>query len=729
MSILFWLRGRFGVRSCSSRQRARRRGVAPRLEVLEDRTLPSATIWYVNGAAKGSHNGQSWANAFTSLQSALKEAQSGDQIWVAKGTYKPTSGTDRTISFVLDAGVAVYGGFAGRETLLSQRNWVHNVTTLSGYLGTPGDNLVNTRHVTGSSVSTSPIKPVGQGQRLNSYHVVTSSGLGASAILDGFTITGGNADGTTLATQVGGGMYNESSSPTLANLRFSGNSAQATGHVVGSTFIPGAGGGGGGMYNDHSSPTLINVSFSKNFALNDGGGMYNLSSSPTLTNVTFSGNGADFGGGMNDVFSSPTLTNVTFSGNGGVGGGMANLFSSPTLTNVTFSGNRASANGGGGGMYNNSSSPALTNVTFSGNLASGNGGGMYNATSAPTLTNVTLSGNSAMLGGGMYNDTSSPTLTDVTLSGNSAGTDGGGIFNLVQVNGGSGSLLTLEDTIVAGNSALTSPDIVGAFTDLGHNLLGTALRGVAQGSGDVFSNTPLLAPLGNYGGPTQTRALLPGSPAIGAGVAIPGITTDQRGASLPTSNPDIGAFESHGFTLTLVSGSNQTTARNTAFAAPLVVHVTSNDPLEPVAGGVVTFTVPASGASARLRKVTAVIGKHGTASTKAAANAVFGSYAVTASSKGASGNVLFELSNGTVTQQVHALIAYIQSLITKNKLNQSTGTSLAAYLKQIKGTTGISLIQTFISTVQNDVGQGTVSQAIGNILIGDANAILARLTS
>jgi hypothetical protein len=792
MSILSWVRRFSSMHSRASSRRARRKGVAPRLEALEDRTLPSATIWYVNGAATGSNSGQSWANAFTDLQSALKEAQSGDQIWVAKGTYKPTSGSDRTISFVLDAGVAVYGGFAGTETQLSQRDWVHDVSTLSGYIGTIGTSSANSEHVISNSVSraitgrppviTSGSAPPSLTNSDNSYHVVTSSGLDASAILDGFTVTGGNANGPTLAMQAGGGMYNDSSSPTLANLIFSGNS-------VGHFDLSAASlrdGRGGGIYNENSSPTLTNITFSNNFAFLYGGGIDNNSSSPTLTNVTFSGNSASVGGGIRNDFSSPTLTNVSFSGNGATyGGGMANLSSTPTLTSVTFSGNSADADGAGGGMYNNSSSPMLTNVTFRGNIASSNsGGGMYNDASSPALTNVTFSGNIAEIGngggmyneknstarltnvtfsgnsaddgGGMYNDSSSPMLTNVTFSGNGAayngfigaGTgDGGGMYNEsssptltnvtfsgngARVGGGmynDRSSPTLINTIVAGNSAASSPDIVGAFTDLGHNLLGTALRGVAQGSGDVFSNTPLLAPLGNYGGPTQTRALLPGSPAIGAGVAIPGITTDQRGSSLPTSNPDIGAFESHGFTLTLVSGSNQTASRNTAFAAPLVVRVTSNDSLEPVAGGVVTFTLPASGASARLRTVTAVIGSHGTASARATANGVFGSYAVTASSRGASGTVSFELSNGTVAQQVHALIVYIQSLITRKHLRQSTGTSLTAYLKQIKGTTGISLIQTFISTVQTDVAQGTVSQAIGNILIGDANAILARLTS
>ena len=92
-----------------------------RLEALEERSLPSAT-WYVNASATGSNNGTSWANAYTDLQSALvNKAQSGDQVWVEQGTYKPTSGTDRTASFNIPDGVAVYGGFAGTETQLTQR--------------------------------------------------------------------------------------------------------------------------------------------------------------------------------------------------------------------------------------------------------------------------------------------------------------------------------------------------------------------------------------------------------------------------------------------------------------------------------------------------------------------------------------------------------------------------------------------------------------------------------
>ena len=139
---------------------------------------------------------------------------------------------------------------------------------------------------------------------------------------------------------------------------------------------------------------------------------------------------------------------------------------------------------------------------------------------------------------------------------------------------------------------------------------------------------PLLAPLGNYGGPTQTMALLPGSPAIDAGASGPNIpATDQRGLGR-VGAVDIGAFESQGFTLTVVPGSTpQTSEIGTAFANPLAVIVTADNPIEPVNGGVVAFVAhpAANGASAIFLDPSAVIAG-GQAAITAAPNNVLGSY-------------------------------------------------------------------------------------------------------
>jgi hypothetical protein len=153
---------------------------------------------------------------------------------------------------------------------------------------------------------------------------------------------------------------------------------------------------GGGMYNiTSSSPTLTNCIFTGNSALYYGGGMYNItSSSPTLTGCTFENNTADSGSGMwNELNSSPTLTNCTFTGNTATlyGGGMYNITSSsPILTNCLFTNNTAVIHGGG--MFNNNSSPTLTTCIFTGNTAQ-NGGGMRNSQSNPMLSDTTVCGN------------------------------------------------------------------------------------------------------------------------------------------------------------------------------------------------------------------------------------------------------------------------------------------------------------------------------------------------
>jgi predicted outer membrane repeat protein len=298
--------------------------------------VQAATIIRVTpGGSTSFPCGDSWANA-CKLQTALTSTSAGDEIWVAAGTYKP--GTYRGDTFQLVSGVALYGGFAGTETSRGQRNWEVNLTVLSGDIGAEGDSSDN------------------------SYSVVIGIGVDATAILDGFTVTGGNADT----------------------------------------------GSGGGMFNSYSSPSLTNLIFSDNSAASYGGGMDNYESSPVLTDVTFIGNSAGEAGGAMSTwfFGSPTLTNVAFVGNSAkYGGGMYNYYyNSPTLTNVTFSGNMASADGGG--MWNyNLSEPTLTNVTFSANSAGSSGGGMFNEYNHLTITNAVVWGNTAGISGPqIYND-------------------------------------------------------------------------------------------------------------------------------------------------------------------------------------------------------------------------------------------------------------------------------------------------------------------------------------
>ncbi len=290
-------------------------------------------------ATTGANDGTAWSDAYTELQSALTIAQSGDTIWVADGTYLPDYDVDtqlhtgdRMATFQLPASVAVYGGFDGTETSLDQRNWQANETILSGDLAGNDDDFTNNDE--------------------NSYHVVvTSPEAGTTTILDGFTLTGGNANDSVEFD--GGGLYSEDGSPTLVNLTFINNTATND---------------GGGMFNWKGSPTLTNITFENNVATADGGGLRSRVGNPILTNITFTNNEAKFGGGM-------------FGSNG-----------DPTLTNVVFNGNTASQSGGG--LRNNTSNPTLTHITFYNNTASARGGGMHNWDSNPVLVNTILWGNS-----------------------------------------------------------------------------------------------------------------------------------------------------------------------------------------------------------------------------------------------------------------------------------------------------------------------------------------------
>ena len=269
------------------------------------------------------------------------------------------------------------------------------------------------------------------------------------------------------------------------------------------------------------------------------------------------------------------------------------------------------------------------------------GGGLLNDGTA-TLTDCTIEGNSAHDGGGLLNGNGTATLTDCTVTGNSAAM-GAGLYNMIGDT-------TLTDTIVAGQTGGADIRVGSGSVSGNNNLIGDG-SGISGGTGNLLGTTstpinPLLAPLGDYGGPTPTMALLPGSPAIGAGISGTGIpTTDQRGYARGSSRRHR-RFPDQGFTLTPVAGSTpQSAFAGTTFANPLAVTVTANNASQftnPVDGGVITYTANAvNGAAATLSAPRAVIqavtvnGQTSEqASVTATANTVVGSYTVTALATG-----------------------------------------------------------------------------------------------
>ena len=397
-------------------------------------------IVYVNASATGAGDGSSCDDAFTTVGPALAAAQSGNQVWVAKGTYVGR--------ITLKEGVALYGGFAGTEDPasfdLADRDLEANQTILdgdeAGSVVTAPEGATETTLIDGFIITSGKASD-GGGIRCSS----------SSPTISNCTITGNSASGSTTAR--GGGIYcMSSSSPTIDNCTITGNSASGSSY-----------GGGGGIACWSSSPTISNCTITGNVTygtFSHGGGIYCTSSSPTISNCTITGNTAEDGGGIFcDYGSSPTISNCTITGNSASGynasGGGINCFgsySSPTISNCTITGNSASGSttAYGGGIYCRSSSPTISNCTITGNTVSGGGGGIYCDHSSPTISNCTITGNSASgynaRGGGIYCGYSSPAISNCTIAENAA-RHGGGIYC------GSSSSPTISGCTITANTA------------------------------------------------------------------------------------------------------------------------------------------------------------------------------------------------------------------------------------------------------------------------------------
>jgi predicted outer membrane repeat protein len=349
----------------------------------------TGNIIYVDNDAHGANNGSSWQDAYGYLQDALADANISSkpvEIRVAQGDYKPDQGGDniigdRTATFQLINGVTLNGGYAGfGKSDPNVRDIKLYETILSGDLG-DNDKMVN-----------NPLDLLYDPKRAdNSYHVIIGNNTNMTAILDGFVITGGNANAS----------------------------------------VPEIGGNGGGMYNEFGSPTVINCIFRANSAYYGGGGMFNYKSNPIVINCLFRANSAgEFsGGGICNHKSSLTLTECVFIGNSAsYGGGFYNSQSTTKLTNCTFEENSAFQ---GGGIFCFEDNSIITQSIFFDNSASYEGGAIYcGEISNSKVTNCILNENSANEGGGIYSYYySNPTLTNCLLNRNKASHSGaGGVY-------------------------------------------------------------------------------------------------------------------------------------------------------------------------------------------------------------------------------------------------------------------------------------------------------------
>ncbi|UII79855.1 right-handed parallel beta-helix repeat-containing protein [Flagellimonas sp. CMM7] len=328
-------------------------------------------IVYVNSNLSSNGDGTSWKSAFNSLETALAKAKANTEIWVTQGTYVPerkvTGNQKRDFSFQLKNNISLLGGFKGTELKSDERNWKENKTILSGDL--------NKDDETDQNLSD------------NCFHVVTGNGTNRTAIIDGFIITGGNANMDEWPNDGGGGMNIEEGSPTIKNCIVTNNKAFADGAGI-------------RVWGD-SNPTISFCLFSKNQSVQEGGGLMNGPGSHTkVFNCIFKNNkvGEDGAGMYNNETTNQVIANCLFYNN------------EATLT--------------GGGMYNvNGSAPLIVNCTFVNNVAKEVGGGMSNRDSNPKLRNCILWGNTAPKNMEINDLRSTPDIAYSIVSGGYNGTN------------------------------------------------------------------------------------------------------------------------------------------------------------------------------------------------------------------------------------------------------------------------------------------------------------------
>ena len=444
---------------------------------------------FVKSDATGANDGTSWANAYSDLSNALSNSAPLDEIWVAAGTYKPGGTTpDTTSFFTFPHDLSLYGGFAGTETMLTERDWATNQTTLSGdHLDNDVDNDFDTFRDD------------------NSLHVMwLTDTVTVASTVDGFTIRNGDTSPSTGSgnDRRGGGMLTYGA-PAIRNCTFTQNkgyfggglyprgSATATGVIIEDcVFDNNDGYQGGGIYILAGVATISDCVFVSNQASNRGGAIYNNTTSNNIMNCDFSFNSVptSAGGaltirnGNDDDIDPVNVVNCTFEQNDAGFGGALAVYDSKSIANFTacdFTQNNAATSGGattnGFGATSN-----FTNCVFSQNEAT-NGGAIYsqnddatiNITNCEILLNAATRGGAINIGNSDIIDTLPiPILTieNTIIKFNSAIEQGGGInmasSSAVFKNVLFESNIIIDAASIGGAISINTSDTITATIDL-----------------------------------------------------------------------------------------------------------------------------------------------------------------------------------------------------------------------------------------------------------------------
>jgi predicted outer membrane repeat protein len=436
--------------------------------------ITSKSLVYVKYDAVGKNDGSSWNDAFTKLQDALETyTEDNLQIWVAAGTYYPSLENlleQKYQSFLLKDKIALYGGFKGIETNLSQRDWIKNKTILSGDVGKKGDSSDNCYNV------------------IKIFSVINDS----NSILDGFIITGGNATSTNSKgggiistnseTKIsncifelnyaneGAGIYINNGKHTLINCTFNKNLSRfgaglyakgksnltINNSLFQENYSQSAGSGifskdksilqisnsnfkdntsfdiGGAIYSDSSNFLISNCSFDKNITLyNEGSGIYSVYSDITLKGCNFKENNSKISGSIYSKYDKYSIDSCNFISNVAKNGAGIYAFQSDLIISKSHFENNISD--GGSGIHNRSSKITITESLFKGNKALtpnvGKGGAIYYYSQNQVIKSCQFIENSSLNGGAIFNDQSSNGIIEGCIFNNNTAILGGAVYN------------------------------------------------------------------------------------------------------------------------------------------------------------------------------------------------------------------------------------------------------------------------------------------------------------